>query len=128
MTIQSSARSFTRLGAKLVGLAALCAPPSALSLPLADTQGAVSAVRVVLDIDGGAAFQVWFSSATRDRYGCILTNGYITVRQVTPGLSADNYNRIFALAMAAQASGKELALDSGGSNPCISPNVAWMVD
>jgi hypothetical protein len=113
---------------QLLGLALLCVPLSAAALPLADTQGTVSAVRIVSDLVGEAAFEVWFSSTTRDRFNCILANGYITVRKATSSLSDENYNRIFAIALAAQASGKELALDSAGTDPCISVNLAWMVN
>jgi hypothetical protein len=113
---------------KCLGLAALCAPLCAIALPTADTQGTVSAVRVVQDIDGEAAFQVWFSSATRDRFSCIAANGYITVRKATTTLSDENYDRIFAIAITAQATGKELALDSGGTDPCINVSIGWMVD
>jgi hypothetical protein len=128
MTTERLARNHTRLRVKFLGLALLCAPLSAIALPTADTQGTVSAVRVVLDQVGEAAFQIWFSATTRDRYSCISADGYVTVRKATTILSDENYDRIFAIALAAQASGKELALDSGGTDPCVNVVVAWMVN
>jgi hypothetical protein len=129
MTTQRLARNLTtRLRAQCLGLVAFCAPLCATALPLADTQGTVSAVRVVSDLAGEAAFQVWFSATTRDRFGCIATDGYITVRKANPSLSDENYNRIFAIALAAQSAGKPLALDSGGTDPCFNVSIGWMVD
>lgn len=128
MMLKQMARCFESWRVKSLGLFLLSVPLSATALPLADTQGRVAAVRVVSDQSGGAAFEVWFSSTTRDRYGCLAANGYITVREANFTSSPENYSRIFAIALASQAAGKELALDSSGTDPCFQVSIAWMVD
>lgn len=106
----------------------LLVPFIADALPIGDTQGVVSAVRVRNYSAGVQTFEVWFSSTSNDRFGCIQTDGYILVSEAGSAMSAENYKRLFAIALAAQVSGKVLALDSGLGNPCINVNMAWMVN
>jgi hypothetical protein len=102
--------------------------PIANAVPPGDTQGVVSAVRLRQATGGTHSFEIWFSSTSRDRWGCIQSDGYILVSETAAGMTIDNYKRIFAIALAAQVAGKVLALDSAGTNPCTSANMAWMVD
>jgi hypothetical protein len=114
-------------GSKVV-FAALCFIPLVCDavVPLGDTQGLVAAV-VSKPSASGEAFEVHFSSVTNDRWGCIQASGKIVVSQSAASVSADSFKRMFAIALAAQSSGKQLALDSDGSNPCARVTMAWMV-
>jgi hypothetical protein len=102
-------------------------PFMANALPIGDTQGVVSAVRVRNYTAGVQAFEIWFSSTSNDRFGCIQSDGYVLVSEAGSAMTGDNYKRLFAIALAAQVSGKVLAVDSGLGNPCTNVNVAWMV-
>lgn len=106
----------------------LLIPLFAAAVPAGDTQGIVSAVRIKPVSGGVHSFEVWFSATTNDRWGCIQSTGYVVVTETAAAVTPDNYNRIFAVALAAQAAGKTLAMDSGATNPCTSVNMAWMVD
>jgi hypothetical protein len=109
----------------------LCLVPMLVSaaLPIGDTQGIVTAVRVKLPVGNVHSFEVWFAAApTNDRWACVAANGWVLVKEDSPGMTLDNYKRIFALALTAQASGKELAIDSAASSPCVNGIVAWMVN
>jgi hypothetical protein len=106
----------------------LCAVPLICNaLPVGDTQGTVKAIRS-LPAANGEAFEVYFSSVTNDRWGCIQSSGKIVVSQSATSVSTESFKRMFAIALAAQASGKQLALDSEGSAPCGRVTIAWMVD
>lgn len=106
----------------------LLLPLLANALPTGDTQGIVSAVRVKAAVNGAHAFEVWFAATSNDRFGCIQNDGYVVVSETASAMTPDNYKRIFAIALAAQAAGRTLAVDSGGTNPCESVIVAWMVN
>jgi hypothetical protein len=113
---------------RLAGILGFIPLLASAALPTGDTQGVVAAVRVMVPSGGVHSFQVWFASASNDRWSCVQSNGYVIVSESTLGMTSENYKRIFAIALAAQASGKALALDSASTNPCTSANVAWMVD
>lgn len=98
------------------------------ALPQGDTSGTVSAVRVrnVNANEGIAAFEIWFNSVSRDRWGCLANDGYILVRQNGIGVNAESFQMMFSVALAAQTAGKKLVVDSSGTNPCLNVNNAWM--
>src|SRR5687768_13382164 len=79
---------------------------TANAVPPGDTQGVGSAVRLRPAVGGAHSFEVWFSSTSHDRWGCIQADGYIVVNEAAAGMTVDNYKRIFAIALAAQAAGK----------------------
>lgn len=107
----------------------LLLPLLANALPTGDTQGIVAAVRIKNAVNGVNSFEIWFSSTTNDRFGCVQSTGYVVVSEATSQMSTDSFKRIFATALAAQASGKPLALDSwSASNQCESVIYAWMVN
>lgn len=112
---------------RLVGL--LCSFPFiAYALPTGDTQGMVSAIRVLAPVGGVNSFEVWFSSTSNDRFGCIQGSGYVLVSESTTSMTAQSFKQIFATALAAQAAGKPLALDSwSAGTPCNNVIIAWMV-
>ena len=99
-------------------------------LPTADTMGKVTSVRVVHSgVNGGkSAFQIWFEDGTRDRWGCLALQSYILVREDGLGVTPDSFKMIFSVALAAQSTGKVLAVDSNGTDPCINANSAWMIN
>ena len=92
-----------------------------------DTQGVIAVVKLLPVSGGVSSFQVWFESVSHDRWNCVRDTGYITVSESAPGMSADHFKRLFALALAAQVAGKRIALDSAGSNPCASAVMGWIV-
>jgi hypothetical protein len=98
------------------------------SLPTGDTVGKVTAVRVVHSgvNNGKASFQIFFENQTRDRFGCLASDGYILVREDGFGVTIESFKMMFSIALAAQASGKVLAVDSSGTDPCINANIVWM--
>lgn len=96
----------------------LLIPLLANAVPTGDTQGIVSAVRIRPAVSGVHSFEVWFSATSNDRWGCIQSDGYVVVSETNAAMTTDNYKRIFAVALAAQAAGKTLALDSG-VNACF---------
>lgn len=98
------------------------------ALPVGDTKGNVKAVRVVHSaVNGGkSSFQIYFENATRDRFGCIADDGYVLVREDGIAVTMESFKMMFAIALAAQTSGKVLAVDSSSDNPCINVNIAWM--
>lgn len=99
------------------------------ALPLGDTQGKVTAVRVQPQMNGSNSFQVWMTDVQNDRWGCLQTNGgYITVYDTGSGNTSESYMQLFAVALTAQRLGKVLALDSAGTAPCSNVNVGWMVN
>lgn len=100
---------------------------STAALPTGDTQGKVSAVRVLNTSSGGNSFRVYFTSTTSDRFLCIQTNGYITVRENGLSVSPESYKYMYSMALAALTSGKALALDSSASEPCENVNASMMV-
>lgn len=94
-----------------------------------DTQGKVSAV--IVDHNTNRTFNsfiVYFSAMDNDRWQCITNDGYIRVKSNGTGVDTVNYKQLFSVALAAQVSGKKLALDSNGTNPCGNVNTAWMVN
>lgn len=98
------------------------------AVPLGDTQGRVATVRIMRTLNGVQSFQVWFSSVSNDRWGCIADDGYVVVAENGAGVTSDSYKALLAVSLAAQVSEKALALDSAGTNPCANVNMAWMVD
>lgn len=109
----------------------LCLVPMLVSaaLPVGDTQGIVTAVRVKIPVSNVHSFEIWFAAApTNDRWACVAANGWVLIKEDAYGMTLENYKRIFALALAAQASGKEFAIDSPSSSPCVNGNTAWMVN
>ncbi len=98
------------------------------SLPVGDTKGNVKAVRVVHSAvnNGKASFQIFFENPTRDRFQCLANDGYILVREDGVGVTLESFKMMFSIALAAQASGKVLAVDSSGTDPCINVNIAWI--
>lgn len=112
---------------RLLGLLLLL-PLLANALPIGDTQGIVSAIRVLAPVNGVHSFEVWFSSTSNDRFGCIQNYGYVVVSTSTMSMTADSFKQIFATALAAQTTGKPLALDSwSAGNTCSGVIIAWMV-
>lgn len=97
-------------------------------LPVGDTKGNVTSVRVVHSgVNAGeASFQIFFENQTRDRWGCLASDGYILVRDGGLGVTPESFKMMFSVALAAQATGKVLAVDSSGTDPCINVNTAWM--
>ncbi|TDF37377.1 hypothetical protein EYS14_14600 [Alteromonadaceae bacterium M269] len=113
---------------KLILLIALTLPTFANAVPTGDTQGKVSAVIVHHNFQRGYnSFSIWFNDIQNDRFNCLKDNGYITVRDNGVGVDAVNYQQMFSTALAAQTSGKTLALSSSGTSPCINVNSAWMM-
>lgn len=106
----------------------LLVPLLASALPTGDTQGIVAAVRIKSPVSGVNSFEIWFSSTTNDRFGCIQSSGYVVVSEGTSQMTNDSFKLIFATALAAQSAGKPLALDSWSANPCESVINAWMVN
>lgn len=98
------------------------------TVPIGDTQGLVAAVRLLPAGGGVSTFQVWFSSVSNDRWGCLQNNGFVTVSESNAAVPPDHFKRLFATALTAQATGKELALDSAGANPCSNAVMGWMVN
>ncbi len=99
------------------------------ALPVGDTVGKVSAVRT--NNNNGKSynsFQIWLTDVKSDRWSCIKTQGYIEVRDNTASVTNDSLRMMFSIALAAQASGKYLSLDSGGIEPCVNGTNAWMHD
>jgi len=111
-----------------VALAFMAATGSSIAAvpPLGDTQGIVAAVRVRYATGSVQSFEVWFSQTQNDRWGC-LGGGPIIVYDNGYGVTAQSYKQIFAIALMAQQTGKVLALDSSGTNPCSNVNTAWIV-
>lgn len=97
------------------------------ALPIGDTQGIVKSVRLGNPAPGAHTFEIWFSSVENNRWNCFPNPGYVRVRENTPGMTPESFDRIFALALAAQASGQVLAVDSG-SDPCNNGMTAYIVD
>lgn len=98
------------------------------SVPAGDTSGTVEAVRVKHTGSGALSFQIWFSTHDQDRWECLKNDGYITVSDQAETVSIESLKLMFSVALAAQVSGKKLALDSSGTNPCVSVNQAWMIN
>jgi hypothetical protein len=98
------------------------------ALPVGDTQGTVKAVRTLTPAAGAHSFEIWFVAAQNDRWGCVQNPGYVRVRENGPSMTSEGFKHIFAIALAAQAAGKVLAVDSNGVDPCNSGVSAYMVD
>lgn len=94
--------------------------------PLGDTQGTVAAVRVLPAAGAVKSFEVWFSQTQNDRWNC-LSQGRIVVYENGYGVTSESFKQMFSLAMLAQTSGKPLAFDSAGTNPCSNVNTAWVI-
>lgn len=118
----------TYLLAKTCSAAAfvVAATTAAAAPPIGDSQGVVSAVRVRPLSGSVQSFEVWFSQVQNDRWGC-LAGGSIVVYDNGYGVSAQSFKQIFAIALLAQQTGKPLALDSAGTNPCGNVNMGWMI-
>jgi hypothetical protein len=113
----------------LVALGLLPALPTFAAVPTGDTQGRVQSVIVDHNAQRDYnSFLVFLSSPDNDRWDCISSKGYITVKSNSPGVTQDNYKQMFAVAIAAQASGKRLALSSSSADACNSVNQVWMID
>ena len=107
---------------------ALTASTMTNALPLGDTQGKVVAVIIAHNFDRGYnSFNIWLEETDNDRFDCIKDQGYITVRDNGVGVDSVNFQQLFSTALAAQTSGKTLALSSAGTNPCINVNGGWML-
>jgi hypothetical protein len=101
----------------------------AVPLPLGDTQGVIKAVVTDHNVQRPYnSFLVFMTSMDNDRFGCIATNGYITVKDTGIGVSPESYRQMFGIALTAQASGRRLALSSSGADPCSNVNQVWMLD
>jgi hypothetical protein len=100
---------------------------SSTALPLGDTQGMVTAVRIRPAAGTVNSFEVWFTQVQNDRWGC-LGNGYVVVYDNGLGISPESFKQIFVLATIAQTTGRPLALDSSGANPCTNVSMAWVVN
>ena len=101
----------------------------AVPLPVGDTQGAIRAV--VIDHTAGRtynSFLVFMTTVDNDRFTCIGTNGYITIKDNGIGVSPESYKQMFGVALTAQASGRRLAMSSSGADPCNNVNQMWMID
>ena len=107
-------------------LLSVCAGPTS-ALPLGDTQGTVSAVRIRPASGTVNSFEVWFSQVQNDRFGCLGGGGRIVVYDNGSGVTPESFKQMFAVALVAQTNGKTLALDSAGTNPCSNVNTAWVV-
>jgi len=90
--------------------------------PTGDTQGKLSAVRILNSTDGNNSFRLYYSKIDNDRWQCLQNNGYITVRDNGVGVTTESYKQIYSMALTALASGKTLALDSSGTSPCENVN------
>lgn len=112
----------------LISLILILISMPSYSLSAGDTKGKVKAVRVVHSgVNGGkASFQIWFENQTRDRFKCLSSDGYILVREDGIGVTLESFKMMFSVALAAQASGKVLTVDSAGTDPCINANTIWM--
>ena len=114
----------------LIFLSAIFISISTYSLPVGDTRGNVIAIRVLhANANAGkSSFQIWFDNETHDRWGCIAGNGYVVVREDGEAVTPESYKMLFSTALAAQAAGKILVVDSASSsaNPCINANTAWI--
>ena len=115
-----------RVGIAFGVAAASIAPAQAAVPPLGDTQGIVAAVRIRPAAGSVNSFEVWFSPTHNDRWSC-LGGGPIIVYENGIGVTPASYKQLFAIALLAQQTGKVLALDSSGTNPCSNVNTAWIV-
>jgi hypothetical protein len=102
-------------------------PSLAMALPVGDTQGKVSAVRVLNNTSGSNSLRVYFSTTTNDRFECVKNDGYITIRENGSNVTAVSYEHIYSMALTALASGSVLALDSAASSPCVNVNTSMVV-
>lgn len=123
--MKTSTRFLAKAGATMAVLVAAVNAVAAVP-PIGDTQGIVAAVRVRPLAGTVQSFEVWFSQTQNDRWGCV-GGGPIIVYDNGYGMSPQSYKQIFALAVLAQQTGKALALDSAGTNPCSNVSLGWIV-
>jgi riboflavin synthase alpha subunit len=99
------------------------------TLPTGDTQGKIAAV--VVDHNHARdynSFRIWLENTENDRFNCIQENGYVTVRSNGVGVDDVNFQQIFSIALAAQASSRTISLAHSGTDACINVNGAWMLN
>lgn len=97
------------------------------ALPGGDTKGNVAAVKVLnTNNNRGNVFKVYFSNSINDRWGCIVADSSITVREDSEFVSPATYKQLYSMALTAMASGKVMALDSAGTEPCQNANSGWI--
>jgi len=71
--------------------------------------------------------QIYFSSYTNDRWGCIQSVDYVGANDGTAYLDAKGLDRLVALATTALAADLTFAIDSPGTNPCTSANMFYLI-
>lgn len=111
----------------LVGIIGASAPVLFAASPVGDTQGKVKSVNVKPVVNGEHKLQVRFSTIENDRWNCHSGQGYIEVTDSSSYVSTEQFKMILSMALSAQASGKSLAFDSPGTDPCTTANMAWII-
>lgn len=100
------------------------------AVPAGDWQGTVKSVFVDHNYNRSSSFRVWISDfGNHDRDNCLATNGYVRVKIDGTGVNETSYQQLFSLVLAAQASGKTIALaGAGGDLSCENINSGWMTN
>ncbi len=92
-----------------------------------DTQGNVIAAKVIGEQNDIQTIEIWFSNPVNDRWGCIANPGYIRISDAHPKISSKALSMMMSVALTAQTTGKQLAVDSSGTDQCNSGVHVWMV-
>ncbi len=96
--------------------------------PIGDTQGKVSSVYLKPVTNDEHKMRVYFSTDENNRYGCLTNPGYVEITEASQYVSTEQFKMMLSMALAAQASGKSLSIDSpGGEDPCSQGNSARVI-